>query len=630
MLKGSDRISKLMRERVKSRRQHIVQFYDNESYLYKTVSRFIYKGLEEGDGVIVVATAIHIQGIEQCLAEQGIEVERAKSQEQLIFLDAHQAIGEMIVNDVPNQIGFNHIIEKKFECTRAQFSGVRIYGEMVSLLCSQNKIICALILEGYWNEFINRTDAKLLCAYPMNIFYSPVDCRLFDQICEVHSHVIPTEKFSSNADEETQSREVAALQQRSEALQFERKKEKGQLLLIEREKETRIEAERANRAKDEFLAIVSHELRTPLQPIFSWIDLIRRGNLKPEQMARGLHVIERSAKAQAQIINDLLDISRVISGKMVLDVQRVDLASMASTALELCRPDADLAGIKIFSKIDSGLFVWGDSSRLQQILWNILSNSIKYSPRGSQVEVRIERKGSSAELLVRDNGRGIAPSFLPFIFDRFRQEDSSRTRPKGGLGLGLSIVRSLIEQHGGSIRAESEGEGRGSTFKVLLPMVRASSDFARMHLSPIKKKSNLKVLPSLEGVKVLLVDDEEDTREAVGALLTECHAIVRTAASASEALRIIKNEIPDILLTDLGMPGEDGYFLIRTLRALDPSEGSLIPAVALTAFAGSIEENQVIKAGFQSFVDKPVDAFTLVQLIQNLVEHFQDTEIKAA
>jgi signal transduction histidine kinase len=384
----------------------------------------------------------------------------------------------------------------------------------------------------------------------------------------------------------------------------------------------RDEAEAGNRAKDEFLAVVSHELRTPLTPILSWTRLLGGGKLDGAATRRALESIERNVKSQAQLVEDLLDVSRIIAGKVRLDMQQVELGALLEGAVDSTHPAADAKGIRVQTLIDPRAgAVAGDPQRLQQVLWNLLSNAIKFTPKGGRVQVQLRRINSHLEVSVSDTGQGIKPEFLPHVFDRFRQADSSSKRVHGGLGLGLAIVRHIVELHGGRVRAESAGEGQGATFTVELPLslIRTAAGSARVHPA---SEGALTFAPttSLAAVRILVVDDEPDTLETLQHVLATCGAEVRAALSAEEALAILAEWTPDLLVSDIGMPGEDGYQLIRQVRALAPERGGQIPALALTAYARVEDRLKVLGAGFQMHVAKPIEPAELVAVVGSLAE----------
>lgn len=392
--------------------------------------------------------------------------------------------------------------------------------------------------------------------------------------------------------------------------------------MLESEAAARQEAETANRIKDEFLAVVSHELRTPLTPILGWTSmLLGDDELDDQTRLQAYKAIERNAKSQSQIINDLLDVSRIISGKLRLAVKPLDLAEVVAAAVETVTPAANARGIQVETKAPEGAgLISGDFDRLQQVVWNLLTNAIKFTPREGRVAITLRRVDSSAEIAVSDSGQGIAPEFLPYVFERFRQADATSTRIQGGLGLGLSIVRYLIEQHGGSVLVESEGLGEGTTFRVRLPIlpILPEGPEATNLLLP----QSLATLPAevrLDGLKILVVEDEADGRAMLRAALTRYGAEVEIAANVAQALEVFARVRPDCLISDIGMPGEDGYALIRQIRALAPEQGGQTPALALTAYARKEDRAKALEAGFDEHLTKPVAPGELVTAIEKLI-----------
>ena len=392
---------------------------------------------------------------------------------------------------------------------------------------------------------------------------------------------------------------------------------------LEAEQHARGQAEQASRMKDEFLATLSHELRTPLNAILGWSHLIRRPNATPEELTKAAEVIERNARSQATIIEDLLDMSAIMSGKVRLDMHRIDLASVVRAAIETAEPPARAKSVEIRAIVAPGeSAVTGDANRLQQVLWNLLTNAVKFTPRGGRVDVVMRHVDGNVEVCVNDTGEGIAPDFLPFVFDRFRQADASSARRHGGLGLGLSIVKQLVELHGGEVRVESEGLGRGATFTVALPLLvpnprgagRESKSRARAHAGD---GADHVLRGQLEGVRALVVDDERDARDLIQRLLQEAGADVATAASTEEALGQLDRDRFDVLVSDIGMPGRDGYELIQAVRTRGTNQA--LPALALTAYARAEDRAKVIAAGFQKHLPKPVDPARVVSLVASLV-----------
>lgn len=383
-------------------------------------------------------------------------------------------------------------------------------------------------------------------------------------------------------------------------------------------------AEEANRVKDEFLATLSHELRTPLTAIIGWASILQDGDLSAEDTQQALDTIERNARAQGQLIEDILDVSRVITGKLRLEVRPVDLAGLIDEAVATVTPAAQAKQIQVQRVLDERAdIVSGDPARLNQIVWNLLSNAIKFTPRGGQVQIRLERVESHVEITVSDSGIGIAPEMLPHVFERFRQADSTSTRKHGGVGLGLAIVRHLVELHGGSVEASSQGLGLGAEFVVQLPLIALRSlplaaDKERRAQPTVSLLNAPEAAPRLDGVHVLVVDDHADTRALLARVLEGCGARVSLAASAAEALGKLQLLRPDVLLSDVGMPGEDGYTLIKRVRALPQERGGATPAAALTAFARVSDRVKVLRCGFQIHLPKPVEPLELVTIVATL------------
>lgn len=434
--------------------------------------------------------------------------------------------------------------------------------------------------------------------------------------------------FDSNGDIVGASRIARDITERKHA-----EEERAALLL--REQDARAQAEQANRVKDEFLAMVSHELRTPLNAIVGWTHLLKRGKLNQSESERAIQTIDRNATAQAAIINELLDVSSIISGKLKLDMKPVDLAEVINAAVDAIRPAADAKSIEIVTVLDqkAGL-VAGEAGRLQQVFSNLLSNAIKFTDDEGRVEVQLEPAGKNVSVAISDTGAGIRSDFLPHIFERFRQADTSEKRTYGGLGLGLSIVRNLVEMHGGSVSAASEGDGRGATFMVTIPVLAASSDtsltasqatssersvYGTESYKDSKGQRDSDLKPDiLNGIRVLAIDDQPDTRDLIILALTRYGAEVRACTSAAEACKMIEKWKPEVIVSDIGMPGEDGYDLMRKVRALTPKSGGNIPAIALTGYAGAVDASKAYAAGYQVHMTKPVELRELVATIAKL------------
>jgi signal transduction histidine kinase/ActR/RegA family two-component response regulator len=380
------------------------------------------------------------------------------------------------------------------------------------------------------------------------------------------------------------------------------------------------EADEANRAKDEFLAVLSHELRTPLNAVYGWARMLQSGAVSQDRVARALDVIVRQSNVQVQLIDDLLDVSRMITGKMRLDVRSVDLKGVVEQALDAARPAADAKEIRIQPVLDPRAGpVSGDPDRLQQVVWNLVLNAVKFTPKGGRVQVRLQRIDSYVEIIVSDTGQGIAPAVLPFIFDRFRQADSSSRRAHTGLGLGLALVKHLVELHGGSVGAQSDGEGLGATFVVKLPVALADTTADQVaRAQAVTRSDGRGPRTVLHGLRVLVVDDDPEALELATAILSGAGAMVRVSASAGDALAIVRAWRPDVLVSDIEMPSEDGYSLIRNVRALGPSEGGDTPAVALTAYGRTHDRVMSLTAGYNMHVPKPVDPGELTAIIASV------------
>jgi len=455
---------------------------------------------------------------------------------------------------------------------------------------------------------------------------------------------------SKNAELESRvQKRTAELARTNQALHAEiaerkRAQEEREQLFISEQK-ARERAEAANRAKDEFLATVSHELRTPLTSILGWARLLRSNEIDQPSFARGLDTIERNAKSQAKIIEDILDVSRIISGKLRIEVRALDLVPIIEMAVDAVRPAADAKAIQIKVSLDPAVGpLRGDPNRLQQVAWNLLSNAVKFTPNGGEIHVHLKHGDQGAQIVVADNGSGISPDFLPFVFDRFSQAEGHITRRHGGLGLGLAIVRHLVEMHGGTINVESPGEGQGATFTVELPFTSADSldhDPVETH-DPVEAHDSVESRPekqaaeagpglvseqpgtpaegcrNLDNLRIMVVDDDPDTLQVLAMALTQAGASVKACSSATEAFDTLGTWSADLLVSDLGMPGEDGYSLIRRVRALEPEMGRTVPAIALTAFASLADRARALSEGFQMHVSKPVEPVRLISAIAQL------------
>jgi signal transduction histidine kinase len=439
---------------------HIVQFYETDQYLCEVVTQYLAEGLKLGHSVIAVATPDHRRMISAWLRAEGVDPEAAVQAGQLVLCDARSTLSTLMEGAKPNPGRFNETIAGMMDEARKRRPGmaIRVFGEMVDLLCRDGNRSGAIELEALWNQLATVRRFVLLCAYHIGNFRHESQSMGFKSVCDEHAFALPTENYMEIESEEARLREISRLQQRAEALES----------ALEESRE-------ANRLKDEFLATVSHELRTPLNAILGWNRLAEQSS-DPQLVHRAFEVIHRNAKAQLHLIEDLLDVSRIIIGKMLIKNEPVDLMELICVAVNSVRAVADAKSIDLGLHIDESLPpISGDSERLHQVFWNLLSNAVKFTPAKGRVELRAERVNSHVEIVVRDTGVGIPSEFLPHVFERFRQADTSTTRQNGGLGLGLAIVRYLVEAHGGTVRAQSAGTGQGAAFTVQLPVKACAS-----------------------------------------------------------------------------------------------------------------------------------------------------------
>ena len=608
---------------------HFVQFYESDRFLLNSLSGFIGSAIDTGVPAIVVATKAHREGLHELMRANSVDVTNALASGKYVALDAAETLSKFMINGVPEPKRFEEVIGGVIASVTDGRSRVRAFGEMVALLWAEGHHDAAIRVEELWNDLQKAHAFSLFCAYPMNGFGGERFTKQHDGVCTVHSRVLPSESYADLNNYDDRLREIARLQQKALALEGEindRKiaEEKLRLALVG-EQMARAEAETANRMKDQFLATVSHELRTPLNAIIGWSHLLKSGKLDGNTSRRALETIDRNARSQAQLIEDILDVSRMITGKLRLNKEVVDIASVINAAIDSVQLAIDSKNLNLNVTLDpAARHTVGDSSRLQQVVWNLLSNAIKFTPSGGSIEVKVQRANSNLQICVKDSGQGISPEFLPHIFEHFRQADGTTTRLHGGLGLGLAIVRQLVELHGGSVTADSPGEGLGCTFTIELPMAPAKRPAVRASAAGVAIPDE--IVPtlgahslSLENVRVLLIDDDVDTLQFLGLILTESKAQVHTCTTVSEGLAALEWFDADVVVSDLAMPGEDGYTLISKLR--NPRlETSQVPAVALTSYVRVEDRTRALSAGFNMFVAKPVQPDELVAAIANLSE----------
>jgi signal transduction histidine kinase len=493
-------------DRARIGQNHFVQFYESEAFLCEAVGDFLHDGVRAGHPLVVIATAERWSGFSTRLRAKGADIGAYTEQGLLTFLDARDTLAQFMVRDMPDERRFmahvGGVIEQNARLSKT--GTVRAYGEMVDLLWQDGNPEGAIRLEQLWNDLAVAHDLSLLCAYAMSNFQGERQQRRFMDVCRQHARVSPADPYAGAVDDAGRAQEVSSLQQRARALEIEiayRKRleaalrkalaeraqfeeallsreqdlrrllaEREQLLLSERS--ARAQAEQASRLKDEFLAIISHELRTPLHAIFGWSHIGSESRVDDATRRRALEVIQRNARLQLHVVDDLLDISRIISGKMKISTEVVNLVTVVTAAADSLRPEAAAKSVHLDVRVPgAAVLVRGDAGRLQQVIWNLLSNAIKFTPADGSIRLSLEAGGDLARIVVADKGHGIAADFLPLVFDRFRQADASTTRRHGGLGLGLSVVRHLVEAHGGTVTVESPGVGQGATFTASLPLI---------------------------------------------------------------------------------------------------------------------------------------------------------------
>jgi signal transduction histidine kinase/ActR/RegA family two-component response regulator len=624
--------------------EHFAQFYQSDAFLLNSIAGYVAAGLTSGEVVVIIATPAHRHGLEALLLQNGIDVAGAKAQGLYIDLDAAAVLQRFMVHGSPDVNLVSQALSEIIEPARNRSKRLRVFGEMVALLWREGNQTAAIRLEGLWNELQTRHSFSLFCAYPLSGFRSDADTKPLKDVCATHTGIIPAESYTELKSADTRLRTILELQQKAEALQAEigeRKLAEAVLhqlkeeleLQVTREQLARSEAENANRMKDEFLATISHELRTPLNAIIGWTHMLRTKHLDQASIELAFETIQRNAKAQAQLIEDILDVSRVITGKLRLNMEPVDVAAVITAAIDSVQLAAESKGIQLAITMDpSARHVRGDATRLQQVVWNLLSNAIKFTTSGGRVQINLQRLEGMVQILVTDSGQGIKPEFLPYIFDRFRQADGKTTRQYGGLGLGLAIVRHLVELHGGTVQANSSGPGLGSTFTVTLPFCApdASSKPTPQNTSPAAQPGStselIPRLPFLNNVRVLLVDGDLDTLQLLTVMLRAQKAIVQTANSVAEALEVMEWFRPNVAVSDLAMPENDSYSLIREIRAREQTGVPHIPVIALTAYVRIEDRASALSSGFNMFVAKPVEPDELINAIANLVQSFNSRE----
>lgn len=606
--------------RLPSEPAHIVKFYQNEDALFPLVGEFFADGGSDVAPIVIIARRERHSAFAHALDTRGIDLDVQKQSGRLTLLDAGDTLKLFMIGSMPDEHLFMHHVGRIVEKSIERYGSVRAYGEMVDVLWQSGNPEAAVRLEEFWNDLGRRYTFSLFCAYPMGNFLKESDRKLFDAVCRTHTHILPAETTATRDVE--YDRVLAALQQRTQALETEirhRAEVESRLrdaLAARREAEAALQrsfevAQEANRAKDQFLATLSHELRTPLTAILGWARMLTIGGLDEQTVHTALLTIERSARAQTALVDDLLDLSRIVSGKLTLQQELVDLESVVDEAVQTCLLAAEAKQIAVtVAPQRERVVVLGDAARLRQVVLNLVTNSIKYSDAHDRVDISIARAGGFAKITVRDTGRGIDAALLGHVFEPFRQGDSSTTRSHGGLGLGLAIVKKLTELHGGTIEAQSEGAGKGSTFIVSIPLIRTTKT-----LEPAKA---VEPAANLRGRRVLIVEDDDATADLLTAVLQRFGADVDATSTASAALTRIRELPPDVVVADIALPDDDGFTLLTALRAIATSRG--IPVVAVTGLSQPNTEERLKSAGFDNWMRKPVDPLEFARTIADLVD----------
>jgi signal transduction histidine kinase/ActR/RegA family two-component response regulator len=573
---------------------HDVQFYESESFLDDAVSRFAVDGLRTGDPLLVLATARTREALHDRLAANGVDPGAAKRTGRLVLLDAEETLARfMAANSMPDGLQFHAIVGEAIRRMGNGHGRLRAYGEMVDVLWRDGRPRAALRVEELWNELASRHSFHLLCAYELRNFERVEHAGGLEAVCAAHGRVRPAESYREDDDAPARMRQIALLQQRARALETE----------IERRRELEAALRLADRRKDEFLAMLAHELRNPLSPMLTALQLLRlRGEGGNER-----EVVERQVRHLSRLVDDLLDVSRISQGKIRLDRSRIELSAVLAKAVEMASPLVEQRGHALAVEVpQEGLAVDGDPVRLAQVFANVLSNAAKYTDTGGNIALTAVRDAEEVVVSIRDDGIGISPDVLPTVFDLFVQGERGLDRAQGGLGIGLTLARNLLELHGGSIRAASAGVGAGSEFEVRLPLAVPEPPRAQARHGKNGTRA------SAPARRVLVVDDNEDAAEMLAEALRWLGHEVAVANDGASALGMVASFRPDVALLDIGLPGIDGYELARALRA------RLSPAPRLLALSGYGQDRDRVQsreAGFDVHLVKPVDLEVLATLL---------------
>jgi signal transduction histidine kinase/ActR/RegA family two-component response regulator len=586
---------------------HLVQFYENDAFLVETTARFIGSALGAGDAAVVIATERHRLDLETRLAGQGLNLDAAREAGRFFALDAAATLSKLVIDGVPDATRFAEVVAEAI--ARAADGGrrrVHAFGEMVALLYLEGRREAAVRLEELWNDLAVRAPFSLLCAYPLDAFHSERDREPFLRVCAAHSEVLPAESFAALESPAKRLRVVAELQQKARTLEGEiaQRKEAQEAL-----QKALGEAEAANRAKDEFLAMLGHELRNPLASVKNAVLTAR---LDPARREQALEIAHRGSDKLGRLVDDLLDVARITQGKIALRLQRLPFAGIVRRALESTQQLVEELGhsVAVLALPGNEVQVDGDSTRLEQVIVNLISNAAKYTEPGGRITLTAEHRGNEVVLHVRDQGMGIAPEMLPRVFDLFAQADRALDRTQGGLGVGLTVVKRLVELHGGRIEAYSEGVGKGAEFVVRLPATVVAAQESRA----VSSSEDVRRSPA----RVLLVEDNADAAESLVMLLELLGHRVRVVNDGQTALDVARANVPDVMLVDIGLPGMDGYEVARQVRQDPKLRHALL--VALTGYGRDEDRQRALAAGFDAHLVKPVNADVLQGLVAKLSE----------
>jgi len=588
--------------------EHSVQFYEDETFLHETVARYVGAGLLAEEPVVVIATGPHSQAFQESLRAKGFDVERACAAGRLTFLDAHATLAELLAGGMPDWERFRSRIGGLIDdlLAASERKRIRFYGEMVDVLWREGSPQAAIRLEEFWNDLGGIQPFSLLCAYRMGNFFKEAHGELFAGICRTHDHVSPSESHSDGAD--ARLLEISLLQQRAGALETELERRSE---LEEELRQARQQAEAAATAKDEFLAMLGHELRNPLSPILTALELMKlRGD---GRITREQEVIERQTRHLIRLVDDLLDVSRITRGKVHLRKERVEVRDVLAKATEIASPLLEQRRHHFEVQAPPrGLRLEADEARLAQVVANLLTNAAKYTEPGGHISLVARREGAQVVIEVRDDGIGIAPAFLPRIFDLFVQGRQALDRAEGGLGIGLALVRNLVALHGGTVDAASRGLGKGSTFTVRLP----AQDGSHAAETPAADAGG-PVGPQPARRRVLVVDDNDDARMLLTDILERAGYEVCAAESGPQALQQVEEFRPDVAVLDVGLPAMDGYELGSRIRSLLGPRTPVL--VALTGYGQETDRARSKKAGFAAHLVKPLEASELVEVIERRI-----------